>query len=140
MTSITLRAGRRDEVAEFIWHVWNIVYKMGAYPSVLRSDGDEHFVAEDRGVVIGFAGITIEPPALETVYVLAAYRGQGIGPRLTEAALRRLVQLGKTSIKCDVTTTGGHHVIERLPADLRQHVWEIETYQCGELHLYEPDV
>jgi hypothetical protein len=75
MSGADVRSATRDEVAKFIWRVWKTVYSEGAYPSVLRSDGDEHFVAEESGAVIGFAGITIDNPTLETLYLLAEHCG-----------------------------------------------------------------
>lgn len=81
------------------------------WTALLADPGEARtWVAERDGAIVGFAGTTIikEPdglrPALETIYVLAEARGQGIGRRLIEAAMADLTERGFRSVTLWVLT------------------------------------
>ena len=94
------------------------------------------WVAQRDGAIVGFAGttVTVAPDgpgaALETIYVLAEARGQGIGGRLMEAALADLTKRGFRSVTLWVLTAN-----DRARRFYERHGWRRD----GEKNLLDFD-
>lgn len=102
---------------------------------------DECFVALVDGQIVGAVCITYdngENAELLTEYVLKEYQGQGIGTRLTRAAIERLIELGRTPIYVDVASEGMDRTLDRLPKKLHRRLRLNKPYlKLGEVELPE---
>ena len=69
-----------------------------------RNKAARYLVAEKDGQVIGYAGawIILDESHITNIAVLEAYRGQGIGKRLTQALLQYLSNLGASYTTLEV--------------------------------------
>ncbi len=86
---------------------------------------DEAVIEEREGEVVGAASIAPHgeersgQPTIVGVFVLKAYRGQGIGASLLASAINRCVEREFTRIRIDVLSRGMARTIAKLPQDLR---------------------
>ena len=73
-----------------------------------------YLVAEMDGAVVGFAGawIVLDEAHVTNIAVLPAYRGQGIGKRLTEALMQYAANLGVTYATLEVRRS--NQIAQRL--------------------------
>ena len=69
-----------------------------------RNIAARYLVAETDGKVVGYAGawIILDESHITNIAVLEAYRGQGIGKRLTQALLQYLSNLGASYATLEV--------------------------------------
>ena len=69
-----------------------------------RNVAARYLVAETDGKVVGYAGawIILDESHITNIAVLEAYRGQGIGKRLTQALLQYLSNLGASYATLEV--------------------------------------
>lgn len=102
---------------------------------------DECFVAIVDEKVVGAVCIVFdngEYSELSTEYVLKEYQGQGIGTRLTRAAIERLMELGRTPIYINVASEGMDRTLDRLPKKLHRRLRLNKSYKkLGEVELPE---
>lgn len=102
---------------------------------------DECFVALVDDRIVGAVCIVFdngEYSELSTEYVLKEYQGQGIGTRLTRAAIARLVELGRTPIYINVASEGMDRTLDRLPKSLHRRLRLNRSYEkLGEVDLPE---
>lgn len=100
---------------------------------------DECHVAETGGKIVGAVCLVLdngESAELQTEYVLTEHQGRGIGSRLTEAAIDRLIALGRTPIYVDVASKGMDRTLDKLPKTKRRHLRLNKSYlKYGEVQL-----
>jgi ribosomal protein S18 acetylase RimI-like enzyme len=107
------------------------------WTALLADPGEARtWVAERDGGIVAFAGTTIikEPdgprPVLETIYVLAEARGEGIGRRLMETATADLTERGFRSVTLWVLAAN-----DRARRFYERHGWRSD----GEKNLLDVD-
>ncbi len=85
-----------DAVAAIEAATFPTPWSRDAFVSEMRHVAARYLVAELDGQVIGFAGawIILDESHITNIAVLADYRGQGIGRKLTEGLLQYLSNLG----------------------------------------------
>ena len=98
---------------------------------------DEAVVVRDDGRIVAVASISpfgerTSPygsypksrrrPSIVGVYVDVAYRGQGLGLQILQAAVERMVKRHLLPIYIDALSIGMIRIIEKLPKALRKHL------------------
>jgi ribosomal protein S18 acetylase RimI-like enzyme len=123
MEEVTYRSGSRREATEFAdrW-IGNAARRPGVYPASIEhsswASADQFVVAEAAGNVVGVAAFREGPRAeLFLVAVEGEFGNRGIGGRLTNDVLDRLVSAGRTPIFCEIACTRGYmeSIIRKSP-------------------------
>jgi GNAT superfamily N-acetyltransferase len=90
---------------------------------------DEVYLAEENGSICGFVTIAangmggIGRPTVDTLYVTAARRNQGLGSSLLEEGVRRLLKRSPNGrVYCDLQNSAMERLVAKLPEDLRQNL------------------
>jgi GNAT superfamily N-acetyltransferase len=138
-----IRLATKREVSRFFRTV--IRTRMRSGTELLSEDrlamADECFVAVSDGKIVGATCLVFnaeEGAELSTEYVLKEHQGEGIGTRLTRAAVERLIALGKTPIHIDVASEAMDRTLDRLPRQYRRHLRLKRSYlKYGEVDLPE---
>ena len=120
-----------DVVAEFLASVRAMYARSLQIPGLLNIDYracHEGFAALWDDQIVGIASIALKgidhptPGVFDTLFVLPAHRQMGLGSALSEAAIRRLLDLGRTPIYCHIVTDGGQEVIDHIDFRFRMHL------------------
>jgi len=105
--------------------------KCVAIPGLLNIDYracHEAFAAIWDNQIVGIATIALKgidhpmPGVFDTLFVLPDHRRKGLGSVLSEVAICRLLDLGRSSIYCHIVTDGGQQVIDQIDISLRTHL------------------
>lgn len=141
---VTIEPANVKEVADFFQCVIDERIVYGLTTSLLDPSRvyacQECIVATVDGQIVGAVTLAFAArngPTLETMYLLREYRGQGIGGRLCEAAMRRFIELGHVPVASDATTKGMLAILEKLPPELRAVLKLYPSCLQGELELFE---
>ena len=126
--TITIERGGREDLG----HVLALLERHGLPPDGVASMADAFVIARRDGAIAGAAGLELyaDGALLRSVVVDASVQGQGIGQRLTEAALTLARTLGAPAVFLLTTTADGFFPrfgFERIgrddvPASVRQSV------------------
>lgn len=118
----------------------------GNAPALLHVESrswHDAIVAEHDGTIIGAVTLAFhdsdrpEPGTLDTLYVVPEHRGNGVGTRLCELAVRSFVETRAIPAACHATTEAMVRTIERLPSELKKH---LHVRRASVDEFFDPDL